>query len=95
MVRSRVRGIDLFASCGGLTLGMKAAGVQTVYAVEIDPYRVATFAGHTRGVVIINADIRTVDLSTYRGRLNCSTEGRRVNPSLQADCDGPPPTSGT
>jgi DNA (cytosine-5)-methyltransferase 1 len=46
---------------------MKAAGVRTLCALERDPYRVATFAGHTRGAVLINADIRTVDLSSYRG----------------------------
>src|SRR4051812_38452839 len=53
-----VKGIDLFASAGGLTLGLKAAGVDTVCAVEVDPYRTQTFALHTPDAEIISRDVK-------------------------------------
>jgi DNA (cytosine-5)-methyltransferase 1 len=64
-----IAGIDLFASAGGLTLGLRTAGVETVCAVEIDPYRVATFAAHSPKADIVAGDIRKVDLSAYRGKV--------------------------
>src|SRR3989304_5851397 len=33
---ARLRGLDLFAGCGGLSLGFQAAGVSIVAAMEID-----------------------------------------------------------
>ena len=64
-----VRGIDVFASAGGLTLGMKAAGVETVCAVEIEPYRTQTFATHTPSAEIITSDVRQVGFAEYRGQV--------------------------
>jgi DNA (cytosine-5)-methyltransferase 1 len=75
-----VRGIDLFASAGGLTIGMKAAGVTTVCAVEMDPQRVTTYAGHTPGAVIIPADVRTVNLTGYRGKVELVYGGPPCQP---------------
>ena len=69
--------IDLFAGAGGLSLGLKEAGFQTICAVEMDPNRVATFAGHSRKADILVSDIRQVDLSSYRGK-------------VQVVCGGPP-----
>ena len=63
-----VPAIDLFAGAGGMTLGMKEAGVSTLCAVEIEPNRVLTFAGHTPNADIKNADIRRLDLSLLWAR---------------------------
>jgi DNA (cytosine-5)-methyltransferase 1 len=62
-----IQGIDLFASAGGLTLGLKAAGVVTVCAVEVDPYRVQTFSTHTPGAQLLSGDIRGLDMALYNG----------------------------
>src|SRR5438270_223344 len=62
--------IDLFSGAGGLTIGMKAAGVRTTCAVEIEPYRIATFVGHTRGVEVLASDIRTIDFNSYRHQID-------------------------
>jgi DNA (cytosine-5)-methyltransferase 1 len=61
-----VNAIDLFAGAGGLTLGLKQAGIHTVAAVEIDPYRVRTFLGHTRDAEVIQEDIRGFDFFRFR-----------------------------
>jgi DNA (cytosine-5)-methyltransferase 1 len=65
--RSGPTGIDLFASAGGLTLGLKVAGVRTVAPVEADPYRVGTYLRHTPRATVITSDIRQVDFRSYRG----------------------------
>jgi DNA (cytosine-5)-methyltransferase 1 len=75
-----VRGLDLFAGAGGLTLGMKAAGVETVAAVEIEPYRVATFRTHTPRAEIINDDIQNVGFAEYRGRVELVYGGPPCQP---------------
>jgi DNA (cytosine-5)-methyltransferase 1 len=65
-----VQAIDLFASAGGLTLGLRAAaGVETVCAVEVDRYRTQTFAGHSPTAKLITANIQQVSLLEYRERV--------------------------
>jgi DNA (cytosine-5)-methyltransferase 1 len=59
---------------------MKAAGVTTVCAVEMDPQRVATYAGHTPGAVLISADVRTVNLAGYRGKVELVYGGPPCQP---------------
>ncbi len=75
-----VRGIDLFASAGGLTLGLKAAGVETVCAVEIDPYRTRTFALHTPGARIITDDVRRVEFAEFAGTVQLVYGGPPCQP---------------
>lgn len=75
-----VRGIDLFASAGGLTLGFKAAGVRTVCAVECDPYRTQTFATHTPEAEIITSDVRQVSFDKYRGKVELVYGGPPCQP---------------
>lgn len=75
-----ILGIDLFASAGGLTLGLKAAGVSTVCAVEHDPCRVATFEKHTPEAIIISSDIRKVNFSSYKGKVQLVYGGPPCQP---------------
>jgi DNA (cytosine-5)-methyltransferase 1 len=67
--------LDLFASAGGMTIGLKQAGIQTVCAVEIDPIRVSTYSRHTKAEILV-ADIRELSFSKYR--------------SVDIVCGGPP-----
>jgi len=60
--------IDLFAGAGGLTLGLKQAGIRTSAAVERDPHCAVTFAAHTPDADLYDADIQGVDLSRYRDK---------------------------
>lgn len=75
-----VPGIDIFASAGGLTLGLKQARVQTVAAVEIETYRVRTFARHSPTAEIINADVQRIDFAKYRGRVELVYGGPPCQP---------------
>jgi DNA (cytosine-5)-methyltransferase 1 len=75
-----MKGIDLFASAGGLTLGLKSAGVDTVCGVEIDPHRTQTFAKHSSGARIITSDIRRVNFSEFRGKVGLVYGGPPCQP---------------
>lgn len=79
-VKGTVFGIDLFAGAGGLTIGFKRAGVETVAAVEIDPCRAETFAKHTLKADIIAGDIRKVGLSAFRGKADLVYGGPPCQP---------------
>ena len=52
--------IDLFAGAGGLTLGFKSAGLEPVFAVEIDPWAARTYKANF-GAHVLDHPIETVD----------------------------------
>ena len=58
--------LDLFAGCGGLSLGLTQAGFDVVGAVEIDQWAADTYRYNHSGVEVIQADIRSVDDVTLR-----------------------------
>jgi len=76
----RVTGMDLFAGAGGLTLGLKAAGVETVVAVEIEPDRVATYRAHTPNADILCDDIRSISFESYRRQVTLVYGGPPCQP---------------
>lgn len=52
--------LSTFAGCGGMDLGFKAAGFQTVWACDNDASAVQTFRNYF-GDVIVEEDIRNID----------------------------------
>lgn len=52
--------IDLFAGCGGLTSGLKAASINVVAAVEIDADAARSYRANHPEVVLFESDIRTI-----------------------------------
>lgn len=62
-----MRAIDLFSGPGGLTLGMKAAGVDPICSVEVRRDAVETYKKHTPEADHHCCDIRNVDFTRYRG----------------------------
>lgn len=55
------KAIDLFAGPGGLTLGLQDAGYEVVAAVESDELAAITYEKNHPDVLVLQADIRTVD----------------------------------
>jgi DNA (cytosine-5)-methyltransferase 1 len=56
--------IEIFAGGGGLAVGLRDAGFNTVAAVEIEPHAVATFKANHPNVHVFQQDVRTVQGST-------------------------------
>lgn len=75
--RVSLSAIDLFAGCGGATVGMKKAGFSVIGAVELDPLAASTYSMNHRNVRLWQSDIRAVegravlkDLGLRRGDLD-------------------------
>lgn len=60
MKTSKYYSIDLFAGCGGLTEGMKAAGFNTVAAVEVEPIAAEAYSLNHPSTRVLTKDIRTI-----------------------------------
>jgi DNA (cytosine-5)-methyltransferase 1 len=58
---SRPTAVDLFAGCGGLSVGVRRAGFRVVAAIESDHRSAATYALNHSDVVVVDRDIRLVD----------------------------------
>lgn len=56
--------VDLFAGCGGATLGFKWAGFEVAAAVEVDPTAASTYSINHPEVSMIREDIGAVDPET-------------------------------
>lgn len=60
MTREPLVAIDLFAGCGGLSLGLAKAGINVVAAVEIDEHSTPTYIRNHPRTRLIQADIQKV-----------------------------------
>lgn len=72
--------IDLFAGAGGLSIGFRDAGIKSVYAVEYDKHAAKTFELNFPDAKVSCADVRSVDFSKYRGRVDIVCGGPPCQP---------------
>ncbi len=56
-----LRALELFTGCGGMSLGLKRAGFDIVYANEINPDAVKTYRKNFPDVFVQQEDIKKVD----------------------------------
>lgn len=75
-----IMGVDLFSGPGGLTLGMKAAGVATIASVEHRRDAVDTYSMHTPNAEHYNCDIRKVSFSKYKSKADIVFGGPPCQP---------------
>lgn len=62
--------LDLFAGCGGLTLGLKQGGFRVIGAIEQDPLAATTYRRNHRNTYVWQKDIRRVSAAEVLRRLN-------------------------
>jgi DNA-cytosine methyltransferase len=72
--------IDLFAGCGGLSIGLGRAGFSIDAAIEIDAEACATFAAHHRDAAVFDGDIATMDFRRFRGEVQLVAAGVPCQP---------------
>ena len=71
----RLTAIDLFAGCGGLTSGLRAAGFEVLAAIEKDRNAAATYKANHPDVKLYESDIRVVSPSTLLADLDLPKGG--------------------
>jgi DNA (cytosine-5)-methyltransferase 1 len=59
--------VDLFAGAGGLSLGLKQAGFDTVMALDVDKDACATFRYAMPNASVLNVDARPMSFARWRG----------------------------
>lgn len=76
--------VDLFCGCGGLTLGAKRAGFETVLAIDNDPVLSGSFARNFPRVPFLLADISLLDATALKRLLPKGVDGVVGGPPCQA-----------
>jgi DNA (cytosine-5)-methyltransferase 1 len=87
LAMKKLRAIDLFSGCGGLSLGLRQSHFQVVGAIEIDPLAVKTYKANHPGVEVWQNDIRKVAVSRVMKKL-------RLQPGQLDLLAGCPPCQG-
>ena len=72
--------LDLFAGAGGLSLGLRESGFQTVAAIDQDSDSAETFARHHPAADVRVARVDRVDLSEWTGRVDLVCGGPPCQP---------------
>ncbi len=67
--------IELFAGAGGLALGFEQAGFQHILLNEYDKLACETLKKNRPNWNVIEGDIRTIDFSEYKGKVDLLTGG--------------------
>lgn len=76
----RMRALDLFSGPGGLSIGMKRAGIEPVACVERRKDAVETYDAHTPDAQHYQSDIRSISFERYRGGIDVIYGGPPCQP---------------
>lgn len=72
--------VDIFSGPGGLSIGLRRAGFDVEACVEFKRDAVETYARHHPEAVHYNSDIREIDFSKYKGRIDFVVGGPPCQP---------------
>nr|ADO24181.1 M.ApaI [Acetobacter pasteurianus subsp. pasteurianus] len=75
-----MKALDLFSGPGGLSLGMKHAGIEPVACVEKNKDAVSTYDAHTPDAEHYCSDIRSISFERYRGLVDIVFGGPPCQP---------------
>jgi DNA (cytosine-5)-methyltransferase 1 len=78
--RYHLRVLELCAGGGGMAIGLERAGFQPVGLIEIDKQAVATLRKNRPNWPVIEADVRDVDFTQYRGKVDLLAGGVPCTP---------------
>ncbi len=70
MIKNKLNAIDFFCSGGGMTYGMRQAGIKVIAGIDNDPDVKDTYEKNNPGTKFIQADVfklKEIDLSKYTG----------------------------
>src|SRR5688572_28468151 len=68
--------IDLFAGAGGLSIGAHLAGVETVLAVELDPFCCQTLRSNLGDQRVLEGDVAKLSANVMRKKAGISKNDR-------------------
>lgn len=77
--------VDLFAGCGGMSLGFEMAGFTSVVAVERDEWAASTYRANHPDVTVIQEDV-----THLRDESSLRLDGRRGEADILGVIGGPP-----
>ena len=72
--------IDLFSGPGGLSLGLRRAGLNVLANVELNRDAMETYAAHDSGVAHFNEDVRGISFAQFRGKVDVVVGGPPCQP---------------
>jgi len=75
-----VKALDLFSGPGGLSLGMKSAGIEPIASVEKNKDAVETYSAHTPSAEHFRSDIRKLSFERYRNKVEIVFGGPPCQP---------------
>jgi DNA (cytosine-5)-methyltransferase 1 len=91
---SKFKSIDLFAGCGGLSLGLEQAGFETVFVNELHPDAMNTFLQNRPKSKLSNPKNHVLDIKTLtKTRESLQSFGKYISKEhgeIDLVCGGPP-----
>lgn len=72
--------LELFAGCGGLALGMKRAGFESIMISDFDKHCCNTLKANNLNWNVIESDICDIDFTIYKGNVDILTGGFPCQP---------------
>ncbi|TAY17121.1 DNA cytosine methyltransferase [Rhizobium leguminosarum] len=78
--RYHLRVLELCAGGGGMAIGLERAGFQPVGLIEIDKHAAATLRKNRPKWPVVEADVRNVDFTQYRGKVDLLAGGVPCTP---------------